>query len=484
MGSKVSLLIVDPDVRSLRVLEVSLRKAGFQVSTAQDGATARGLALELIPDLLVIETHLPDVSGFDLADQLRGEPRTARVALVFLSKTSGPEAKTRAIEAGADDFLSKPVLVREIVHRVRTLMDRRRATHPSGPGGHLSGALVNLGVIDILQVMEAGSKSGIVRLSSSLDRSGGYATPTSSKATLYFVGGRLVDAQLGGRVGTDALYRVLLWEDGDFEVELTPVERPDQIQTPTQALLLEGLRRVDEWTHLQDRLPQLSSYISVDHAELERRYEVLPRDIEALLETCDGTRTLIEVIDEAPLEETLGLELIARLYEQGVLLVPPEVDSEPPASLGEGAENSPSGLPSALGRAVIPSPQSASEIMVAAAAVGRNPSSSMLSRRHVVAHNVYEGADGLGKPVSAPELRIHRVRSVIRTVGPRTAPGADEASEESAPPGQEGGRAAHDAESLPRAPTDLPERSFLPHRTFFSEPPSGSREEQVGPSFF
>ena len=83
---KQTLLLVDGDVQSLRVLEVSLRDAGFAVHTARNGAEALTKAASVPPDLILTDTALPVLDGFELCKRLKADPALGDAALVFLSE--------------------------------------------------------------------------------------------------------------------------------------------------------------------------------------------------------------------------------------------------------------------------------------------------------------------------------------------------------------------------------------------------------------
>lgn len=463
MAARHSLLIVDPDALSLRVLEVSLRKAGFEVWTATTAEAGWRTALEHRPEVVLTDTHLPDDSGFDLAQRIREDASTAETGIIFLSSESSPDAKMRAIEAGADEFLAKPVLVKEIVHRVKALLERSESESLSGhgPDGHLRGTLSNMGVVDILQVMEAGAKSGVVHLISDRDRSGGYVVRGEARAALYFRDGQLVDGQLGALAGAEALYRVLLWEDGDFEIEFVAINRPNLVDASVQMVLLEGMRRVDEWSRLVGRLPSPNCKLTVDYRELGRRFGELPSEVRSVIHLIDGERSAFEVVDAAPVDDDTAVSILSRLLDAQVIDVPVLAPGEDDNSSSiekwlSGDIPESNALPSALGQAVIPSPHSPSEILAAAelpepepepepdiepeaapepAPVPRSRANSLvLSRRTVPANPTGPASatalpaapapirDGDGGASAPPRLSIQKVSSVVQAAAPIPEP--------------------------------------------------------------
>ena len=109
--AKRNLLLVDADPRSLRVLEVSLRKAGYSVTTSGDVDGALEL-LELVePDMILSDTRLPGKDGFELVAALRKNAHWTDIPLVFLSSDPSVESKMRGLSLGVEDYLTKPVLL-------------------------------------------------------------------------------------------------------------------------------------------------------------------------------------------------------------------------------------------------------------------------------------------------------------------------------------------------------------------------------------
>ncbi len=104
-----------------------------------------------------------------------------------------------------------------------------------------------MNVVDLLQTFEVSRKSGIVHLNNG----------NNIEAKIFFRDGKVVDATLGRLLGEEAVYRTLIWNEGELEVEFCKVDCPDVIESSTQGLLMEGMRRVDEWGRLLEALPAL-----------------------------------------------------------------------------------------------------------------------------------------------------------------------------------------------------------------------------------
>ena len=166
--AKLKLLLVDADPRSVRVLEVSLRKAGYSVTTARDGADALE-KLELAPaDLVLSDTRLPGVDGYEFVRKLKERSEWAGIPVVFLTSQKSIEDKIRGLELGVEDYLTKPIFVRELIARVNLLLARRTrdgiATHkPTTVAGRtrFSGSILDMGVVDLLQTFEVSRKTGV-----------------------------------------------------------------------------------------------------------------------------------------------------------------------------------------------------------------------------------------------------------------------------------------------------------------------------------
>ncbi|WP_309107408.1 response regulator [Arthrobacter sp.] len=122
-----TVLVVDDEPQLLRALQVNLQAEGYQVLVALDGMTALQHVGNHHPDLIVLDLGLPDINGVDVITKVR---RTAGTPIIVLSARHGSEDKVRALDAGADDYVTKPFGLDELLARLRVA--ERRLTASDG----------------------------------------------------------------------------------------------------------------------------------------------------------------------------------------------------------------------------------------------------------------------------------------------------------------------------------------------------------------
>jgi two-component system KDP operon response regulator KdpE len=116
-----NILVVDDERPIRRALEVTLSRAGYRVSTATDGSEALTAAALDPPDLVILDLMLPDADGAEVCSQLRD---WLRAPILLISAVGDEQDKIRALDAGADDYLTKPFGIGELLARVRALLRR------------------------------------------------------------------------------------------------------------------------------------------------------------------------------------------------------------------------------------------------------------------------------------------------------------------------------------------------------------------------
>ena len=289
--AKQSLLIVDGDVKSLRVLEVSLKKAGFNVTTAINGQDALEKVETVAPDLIISDTRMPEVDGFDFCKRLKQNVDRSQIPFIFLTGVKSVEDKIRGLELGVEDYLEKPIYIKEIITRVKLLLQRKQQRlqldERRDARTKFSGTLADMAVVDLIQTIE--------------------------------ISGKVIDAELGRLQGEEAVYRLLIWTDGEFEVEFKNIRRKDVIELSSQGLLMEGMRRLDEWGRLLEQLPPLETVFEIDYKELAERLAEIPDEVNGMLRLFDGRRTLMQILDDSEFSDLEALNIISKLYFEGLV---------------------------------------------------------------------------------------------------------------------------------------------------------------------
>ena len=125
MGSGAQILLVDDEPQIRRSLQVGLEQKGYHVNVAESGEQALRFVTNRIPDVMVVDLLLPGIDGIELTRQIR---QTSAVPILFLSCIGEERKKVEALEMGADDYVTKPFGMDELMARIRSLMRRAPGT--------------------------------------------------------------------------------------------------------------------------------------------------------------------------------------------------------------------------------------------------------------------------------------------------------------------------------------------------------------------
>ncbi len=312
--AKQNLLVVDADPRSLRVLEVSLRNAGYNVA----GCPSVGKALEILhankPDLILSDTKFSDMSGFEFVEQLRQNSGWSEIPFMFLSSDGSIESKIRGLELGVQDYLTKPIYIREVIARVGIELSRQTraglARKSDDARTRFSGSLSEMSVVDLLQTIDVSRKSGVLTL----------VAADGQEGMISFDSGAVINARVEDLRGEDAIYRQLLWREGTFDLEFRQVSLSERtVHRTTQALLMEGMRRLDEWSRLVELLPAFDTVLEVDADMLRERLREMPDELNALVRLIDGRRSVSELLRAHGGDHVDALRKVVGLYFEGTV---------------------------------------------------------------------------------------------------------------------------------------------------------------------
>jgi CheY-like chemotaxis protein len=231
------ILAVDDNPTALQLLCRSLEKCG-EVATATDGSGALAKAIEGCPDLIISDYSMPVMNGRALFEKLRAQRETAEIPFVFLASQKEIDERLRMVVDGVEDYLVKPFFVRELSRQVRRITARlyqQKMEKLGMRGAAIAGRLSEMNLIDWMQSLEQGRKTCTLLLRSGAD-----------SCTLYFDQGQVTHAVCDNLHGNEAVYKVLTWANGEWEVDFSRSSSEHTTTLSTQGLMMEGLRLLDE----------------------------------------------------------------------------------------------------------------------------------------------------------------------------------------------------------------------------------------------
>ena len=236
--SAVKILVVEDNPAVLELLRKGLKDCG-EVVTATDGADALLKAIEEKPDLIVSDYQMPGLNGRQFYEKLRARDELKKTPFIFLASKGDIEEKLRQfVTDGVEDYIVKPFFVRELAARTKKVSDRlhleKLQTTARRPGV-IEGRLEEMNVIDLFQSLEMGQKSCSLTL-----------THGKEKCQIFCENGQIYDAVLGTIAGDNAVYKVVEWNEGSFEIDFSGKSAQRRTTRTTQGLLMEALRMLDE----------------------------------------------------------------------------------------------------------------------------------------------------------------------------------------------------------------------------------------------
>jgi DNA-binding response OmpR family regulator/predicted regulator of Ras-like GTPase activity (Roadblock/LC7/MglB family) len=221
------ILVVDDEPNVVKSCARMLELEGFEPRGATSGAEAIELYEQGDFDLALVDLKMPDVDGLEVLSTIKGYDPAANVVIFTAYGTK--ENIVEALRMGASEFLEKPLEADRLVSTVRHLLEQRSGSKTVR--GHLS----TLSLPSIVQINCEERNEAKMRLR----RHG-------QEATIFFADGNVTHAEVGSRVGEEAVYELLTWDEGSFDLEMGVAAPERTIHVGWSGLLLEGMRRIDE----------------------------------------------------------------------------------------------------------------------------------------------------------------------------------------------------------------------------------------------
>ncbi len=222
----MKILVVDDEKDIVDLVAYNLEKEGFSVIRSYDGEKALDLAKMQVPDLVILDLMLPGIQGMEVCKRLRSFDRTASVPIIMLSAKGEEIDKVLGLEIGADDYITKPFSVREMLARVKAVLRRAETRQKVRREGEFSYGDLHINY-DSLEVSRAGKRVDL--------------SPTEKKLLVFF-------SHNAGKVFSREQILNLVWGENSF-VEPRTVDvhvrrlraqiEPDQ-ENPVYILTVRG----------------------------------------------------------------------------------------------------------------------------------------------------------------------------------------------------------------------------------------------------
>jgi DNA-binding response OmpR family regulator len=237
MPSNIKILLVDDNPMVLEML----RQALAHFSTVQpmtDAADALLKAIEDKPDLIIADYAMNGMDGRQLLQKIKSRNASAGIPVILMASKVDINEKLKTVQDTVEDFIEKPFFLKEAAARIKKVVDKislEKMAREAPGESVLRGSLAQMNVLDLLQSLDMGRKTCALTL-----------TNNGEKCKMYFTEGQINHAVYGDLKGDPAVYKVLTWTAGTFEIDFAGSSNEQTITQSSQGILLEGLRLLDE----------------------------------------------------------------------------------------------------------------------------------------------------------------------------------------------------------------------------------------------
>jgi DNA-binding response OmpR family regulator len=237
MPNNVKVLLVDDNPMILEMLRQAL--AHFSVvQTLTDAADALLKAIEDKPDLIIADYSMAGMDGRQLLQKIKSRNASAGIPVILMASKTDINEKLKAVQDTVEDFIEKPFFLKEAAAKIKKVVDKislEKMAREAPGESVLRGSLAQMNVLDLLQSLDMGRKTCSLSLTNGND-----------KCKMFFADGQINHAVYDDLKGDPAVYKVITWTAGSFEIDFAGSSSEQTITQSSQGLLLEGLRLLDE----------------------------------------------------------------------------------------------------------------------------------------------------------------------------------------------------------------------------------------------
>ncbi|MHC4599635.1 MAG: response regulator [Planctomycetota bacterium] len=313
---KVRRILVVDDSETIRTLLMGeLTKRSFEVTVAENGAEGLEKAIDGSHDLIISDINMPEMDGWEFCWRVRKHENTRAIPFLFLTDRDEVSDRVRGLEIGAEDYITKPFQIQDLVDRMETVMLRHRPAVGPSSETSLMGQLNQFNLPDLLQNINMLSKSGALEIR------------RDDLARIFVQSGEVINAQVGEVMGKKAFYRMLGWKDGIFEFKEFVPKVSKVFKENTIKLILDGLKQEDEITRFRKSFPSEEDAILINFNDEFFSYN-FNDETRSFLNLIQEKRILAQILDGSPLEDLKVYKALALLQNTGILRVVPVENSK------------------------------------------------------------------------------------------------------------------------------------------------------------
>ncbi len=235
------ILIVDDNPHVLKLLSISLQKAGYEVQTAENGDQGIELVNKFKPDLVISDVMMPQTDGIEFCWMVRESSEIPMVPFIFLTSLNDQDMEIRGFRAGADEYLIKPVDRNVLLEKVETLLKRAKRVKTvedeqvSQKKG-FEGNIADLSLAEMIQLLNLNKRSGTMDIIA------------DKKGQIVFENGEMIYSVYDDKfLGEEAIAKLVMLKQGIFKFEPVVTQKVERnIHGSTMNVLLEACRLMDE----------------------------------------------------------------------------------------------------------------------------------------------------------------------------------------------------------------------------------------------
>ncbi len=225
------ILLIGGGEDTKALLKELAREEGYEVLLVPPSSWAR--LFKYNPDLAIIDAGM---EGWDICRRIKGFGERIPTKILIVSDREEVGDRIQAYRIGAEGVLARPLEKEDLFQRVRDLVKKEAGTRPAYVQEEgIKGSLKDMGLPDLLQVLNMGQKTALI-----------YLTNGQEEGRVFMEKGEVVHGVYGPYEGEEAIYQLLKWEDGRFEIEPDVSSPVRTVGLSVEELLLEGMKRMDE----------------------------------------------------------------------------------------------------------------------------------------------------------------------------------------------------------------------------------------------